>query len=244
MIVNREYHHWWSPHLERDMELLIFGHAGAKVLVFPTRGGRFYEYEELRIVDRLRPKLEQGHLQLFCVDSIDSESFYCWWAHPEGRINRHKQYEAYILNEVFPLMEEKNPHPCVISHGCSLGAFHAGNIAFRHPHLFQKLAAFSGRFDLTMEVEYFGDLFNGFYNEDIYFHTPAHFLTSLEGEEQLQHLRNMDIVLVVGAEDPFRENNEYICDLLRGKGANPALHVWDERAHRGYYWRRMAPLYI
>jgi esterase/lipase superfamily enzyme len=36
--MNREYHRWYSHRLGRDMELLIFGHAGAKVLVFPTRG--------------------------------------------------------------------------------------------------------------------------------------------------------------------------------------------------------------
>jgi esterase/lipase superfamily enzyme len=32
------------------MELLVFGHAGPKVLVFPTRDGRFYEYENLGLV--------------------------------------------------------------------------------------------------------------------------------------------------------------------------------------------------
>ena len=35
------------------MELLIFGHAGAKVLMFPTRDGRFWEYEALNVVGRL-----------------------------------------------------------------------------------------------------------------------------------------------------------------------------------------------
>lgn len=48
----------------------------------------------------LREKIENGSLQFFCLDGIDSESFYCWWAHPEGRINRHLQYEEYILHEV------------------------------------------------------------------------------------------------------------------------------------------------
>lgn len=242
--MNREYHKWWSWRLNREMELLIFGHAGAKVLVFPTRGGRFYEYENMRMVERLRDKIEQGYLQLYCVDSIDVESFYCWWAHPSGRIDRHLQYEEYILNEVLPLMHAKNPHPCVISHGCSLGAFHAANIAFRHPHLFQKLAAFSGRYDLTMNVEYFRDLFDGFYNESIYFNTPTHFLPGLGGEDRLQRLREMDIVLTVGQEDPFRENNEHLSDILRGKGVRHDLHFWNERAHQGYYWRRMVDIYL
>jgi hypothetical protein len=66
----------------------VFGHAGAKVIVFPTREGRFYEYENLRMTEVLRDKLEKGFLQLFCVDGIDSESFYCRWAHPSGRIQR------------------------------------------------------------------------------------------------------------------------------------------------------------
>ncbi len=140
--MNREYHQWWSPHLNRKMELLVFGHAGAKVLVFPTRNGRFFEYEKMRMVDKLQDKIDNGQLQLFCVDSIDSESYYCFWAHPSGRIKRHLSYEEYILREVLPFMNHRNQHPCTISHGCSLGAFHAANMVFRHPHLFQKLIGF------------------------------------------------------------------------------------------------------
>ncbi|MGO8070719.1 esterase, partial [Rhizobium leguminosarum] len=39
--------------LHRDMEMLVFGHAGAKVLVFPKRDGRFFEYEQLGLVASL-----------------------------------------------------------------------------------------------------------------------------------------------------------------------------------------------
>lgn len=242
--MNREYHRWWSPNLSRDMELLVFGHAGAKVLIFPTRGGRFYEYENLRIVDKLRDKIDNGHLQLFCIDSIDTESLYCFWAHPYGRIQRHIQYEEYILNEVFPFMNSRNAHSCTISHGCSLGAYHASNIAFRHPHLFNKLCAFSGRFDLTLEVESFSNLFSGFYNDDIYFHTPSHFLPNLNCAGKIEGLRNMDIVIVIGREDPFFDNNLHLSHILNQKGISHDLHIWDDRAHRGYYWRKMAPLYL
>lgn len=242
--MNREYHRWWSPRLKRDMELLIFGHAGAKVLVFPTRGARFYEYENLRIVDRIRSKIDAGFLQLYCVDSIDTESLYCYWAHPAGRIHRHTQYEEYILNEVLPLMSARNPHPCTISHGCSLGGYHAANIAFRHPHLFQKLCVFSGRFDLNLQVESFSNLFSGFYNDDVYFNTPSHFLPNLEHSDRLNQLRKMDIVLTIGKEDPFLENNLHMSRTLNNKGIEHRLHLWEGRAHRGYYWRRMAELYL
>lgn len=242
--MNREYHRWYSPHLWRDMELLIFGHGGAKVLVFPTRDGRFYEYEDLRLVDALRAKIEAGHLQLYCVDSVDWEGLYCGHCHPADRIRRHQQFEHYVLREVLPLMASKNRHPCTIAHGCSLGAFHAANIAFRHPHLFQKLCAFSGRYDLTLNVEDFRDLFDGHRDEHTYHHTPVQYLPHLECPWRLEHLRRMDIVMVIGREDPFLDNNRYLSDLLWRKGVWHALHEWHDRAHRGYYWRRMAPLYL
>lgn len=242
--MNREYHRWYSPRLHRDMELLVFGHAGAKVLVFPTREGRFYEYENLRLVNSLRHKIEAGHLQLYCVEGLADEIFYCWWRRPADRIGRYLQYEDYLLHEVLPFMAAKNSHECTISHGCSLGAYYAANIAFRHPHLFQKLAAFSGRYDLTMSIEHFGNLFDGYYDENIYFNTPCHFLPNLSDPGQIQALRRMDIVLVIGREDPFLDNNRHLSHILWEKGIPNALHEWDGRAHQGYYWRRMAPLYI
>jgi len=241
--MNREYHRWYSQRLGRDMELLIFGHAGAKVLVFPTRDGRFYEYEDLRIVESLHHKIEAGQLQLYCLDSIDWETFYCWWCRPADRVRRHGAFEDYILNEVLPLMASKNDHSCTIAHGCSFGAYHAANIAFRHPHLFQKLAAFSGRYDPTLNVEHFRDLLDGHRDEDVYYHTPVHYLKDLDGW-RLDALRRMDIVLVIGKEDPFLDNNRYLSEVLWTKGVWHALHEWDERAHRGHYWRKMAPLYV
>ena len=242
--MNREYHCWHSYRLGREMELLIFGHAGAKVLAFPTRDGRFYEYENLGIVDALAHKIQAGHIQLYCVDSIDRETFYCDWQHPSDRIQRHNQFEEYILNEVMPFMANKNPHPCTIINGCSLGAFHAANMAFRHPHLFQKLCAFSGRYDLTMSVDHFHNLFNNYYDENIYHNTPIHFLPLLDCDWRLQHLREMDIVFSIGKEDPFLGNNHHLSHILWSKGIWHAMHEWEGRAHRGRDWRQMVNLYI
>lgn len=73
--MQREYHRWYSERLGREMELLVFGHAGAKVLVFPTRDRRFYEYEQLHMVQQIAHKLETGQLQLLGVDSIDKATY-------------------------------------------------------------------------------------------------------------------------------------------------------------------------
>ena len=74
--MNREYHKWYSNRLGRDMEMLVFGHAGLPVMVFPTSGGRFFEFEDRDMIGAVAGRVEQGDLQFFCVDSIDMESWY------------------------------------------------------------------------------------------------------------------------------------------------------------------------
>ena len=48
--MKREYHKWSSPALGRDMEMLVFGHAGMPVMVFPSSCGRFFEFEDRGMV--------------------------------------------------------------------------------------------------------------------------------------------------------------------------------------------------
>ena len=242
--MNREYLRWYSQRLHREMELLVFGHAGAKVLMFPTRDGGFWEYEQLGIVGSLADKIEAGQLQLYCIEGLARESFYGSNCHPAERVRRHAAFEEYVLNEVLPLMAQKNPHDCTIVHGCSLGAFQAASLVFRHPHLFRKLVAFSGRYDLTMSVESFSDLFDGYYDEAVYFHTPTHFLPGLSGDWRVDRLRQVEIVLTIGSDDPFLENNRYLSRLLGEKQIGHQLHLWEGRAHRAGAWRKMAALYI
>jgi len=238
--MHREYHRWHSPHLGRDMELLTFGHGGARVIVFPTRVGRFYDYENWGLIDALREKIDQGWLQLCCIDSVDAESFYCDWCPPADRIARHKQYEDYVLNEVVPFTQRQNPGSPLIAHGCSMGAYHAVNIAMRHPRLFCRVVAFSGRYDLTRGVGPFRDLFDGYYNEDVYFHNPSHFVPNLSDSGELDLMRRMQVTIAIGEADSFLENNLQFRDALQEKGIQPSFHIWSGEAHKARYWREMA----
>lgn len=242
--MERKYHKWFSPHLKRDMELLVFGHSGTKVLFFPPRMGRFYDYENWRVINALKDKIEKGYLQVFCLDSIDTETFYNNSAHPGHRIYRHCLYEKYILEEVFPLMERVNSNTNIISAGCSLGAYHAVNIAMRHPSKFCKVVGMSGRYDLTFSKAYFNDLMSGYNNEDVYFNMPVQYLKNVEDSEYLDQIKKMDIVLVIGKEDLFLENNYQLKSILDAKGIPYQFYEWDEEAHKAYYWRKMVPLYI
>ncbi len=227
------------------MRLLRFGHAGQRVLIFPTRDGSFHEYEDLRIIEAMRPWIEAGHMQLVCLENIAHESLYCFWCRPEDRLRRYLAYERYVLHEVMPWWEDVSPSPPgFVAHGLSLGAFMATNMALRHPHLFHRLVAFSGRFDLTQAMESFTDLLQGHYDDTVYFNTPLHFLPNLDDERLLHAVRGLKVCLVVGRDDPFLAQNQALHDTLLAKGGQSALHVWDGRAHQGGAWRRMAPLYL
>jgi esterase/lipase superfamily enzyme len=226
------------------MELLVFGHAGARVLVFPTREGRFYDFEDWGLVRSLEETICAGNIQLYCLDSVDSESFYCRHCPAVARLARHSQYEKYILEEVLPLSALINPESCLIAHGCSIGAYHAVNIALRRPELFHRIVALSGRYDLTQAVGIFPNLFEGYYSEELYFNTPNHFVLGLSDETVLGLMRRMNIVLAVGEDDPFRASTEALSEALWRRGVGNDLAIWPGEAHRARCWREMVKRYL
>lgn len=241
--MNREYHKWHSPALGREMELLVFGHAGPRMLVFPSRKQRFFEYEEHGMIHALRLPLLAGELQLVCVDGVDEESLYCFDKCPEHRIDRHLEFERYLLEEVLPFFARLNPHPSLTSHGCSFGAYHAMALALRHPEHFQRVLAFSGRYDLTLNSGDFHTLFHGFYDERLRSIMPSHFVPELLPGRQLRHIRRLRLTLVIGEEDPFYGDNLALSEAFTAKKIPHTLHTWVGNAHRFRYWRQMARIY-
>lgn len=159
--MKREWHKWFSPQLGRDMELLVFGHAGIPTIVFPTSCGRFYEFEDNGMVQAVQQKIERGELQLVCVDSIDKESWYNRSIGPRWRVARHIQYENYVMNEVIPLIRSLGNQGQISVMGASFGGYHAVNIALRHPDVFRASLAMGAAFDLS-------DFLDGYYDDECY----------------------------------------------------------------------------
>ena len=242
--MKREYHKWVSGHLKREMEFLVFGHAGRPVIFFPTRTARFYDYEDWNVIEAVQDNIERGEIQVYCIDSIDQESFYCKEVTPAERIQRHIQFEKYILFELLPFVKYKNNHPYIIAAGCSLGAYHALNIAFRHPLCFNKVLAMSGRYDLTLQMEYFDDLFDRFRNEDIYFHMPSQYIPLINDQNYVNQIRKLDITLVIGEEDIFLENNQQLHEILNRKNIPHQFFTWEGEAHKAKYWKEMLRIYL
>lgn len=235
--MNREHHRWYSPSLGRDMELLIFGHAGARLLVFPTSMGRFYEWEDHGMIGAMYEHIERGWLQVYCIDSVDKDSWYARWKHPVDRARHQTAYENYITREVLALTRQKNPNPFMITTGASFGAYHAVNFALRHPHLVGRTIGMSGFYDITRWSEGYGA-------DEVYFHNPCAYIPNEHDPARLAAIRNVDIILVVGRDDPLLGNNEHFSHLLWDKAIWHALRIWDGWCHDWPYWQDMLRLYV
>ena len=236
--MKRDYHVWHSPSLDRQMEMLVYGHGGTPLLVFPTSRGRFFEYEEAGMISALSYQINNGCNQVFCVDSVDAESWYNYGAHSGHRLFRHSQYEAYILNEVLPLIRSLNHTPFLVATGCSFGAYHATNLAFRHPDLIQKIICLGGSFDIRQFI-------HGYYDDTAYFNAPFDYLPGLNDGWYLDHLRRMKIILGTGERDICLQENVRLSQLLNDKGIGHWLDVWGNgTAHDWPWWRAMIQKYI
>jgi esterase/lipase superfamily enzyme len=235
--MNREFHAWYSPRLGRTMELLVFGHAGARVIVFPSSMGKFFEWEDRGMVRALGHAIGSGHIQLYCVDSVDQESWYAKWKHPHGRAQRHDEFDRYLMQEVIPFSEWKNPNPFLIATGASFGGYHALDFGLRHPEKVRRILAMSALADIRRFTD-------GYWDHTTYFHNPVEFLANEHDQRRLDELRWCDVIMAVGREDPLLASNQALSDVLWRKGIWNALRVWDGMAHDWPYWEKMLHQYL
>jgi esterase/lipase superfamily enzyme len=235
--MKRAYHHWHSSALGRDMELLVFGDQGARVVAFPTSMGRFHDWEDRGMVQALTEHLERGLLQLYCVDSVDSESWYNAEISPAQRAQRHTQYDRYVSDEVLPFSARHNDTPLVVAAGTSFGGYHAVNFGLRHADEVDRILSMSGLCDIRRFV-------GGYYDENVYFNNPVDYLGNEHEPSRLDALRHLDIILAVGRDDGLAASNRQLSEVLWSKDIWHALRLWDGFAHDWPVWQRMAQLYI
>jgi esterase/lipase superfamily enzyme len=236
--MNREYHKGYSQELHRDMEALVFGHAGTPLLVFPTSMGKFFEYEDRGMIGTLAPKIERGELQVFCPDAVDTESWYNKGVHPRVRVMRHLQYERYLLHEFLPFLRWKNPARQLGVTGCSFGGYHCVNFALKHPDVVTHCVSMSGAFDIHQFLD-------GYYDDDCYFNNPPDFVPNLSDDWFLSRYRQMKIVLGSADWDICLDQNVKLSAALNGKAIPHWLDIWNDNSkHDWPLWLRMAGKYF
>jgi esterase/lipase superfamily enzyme len=201
--------------------VLVFGHGGRPVLVFPSAERSRYEWEEHGMVDAVRELIEAGRATLYCVDSRDSETWFDDWLPREERARRHEAYERWVLERV--------EGDGVLTAGVSMGAFHAANLTLRRPDRFPLALCFSGVYDL--DAVGWGERGDAFY-----FNNPADYVANLDSSPA-------SLLLVVGRglwEDTTGalEQTLRFAALLETKGIRHELDVWGEEAlHDWPAWR-------
>lgn len=229
--MNREHHAWHSPSLDRWMELLVFGHGGEPVIVFPSSCGRFYEWEDFGMVATLANKLNEGRLQLFCLDSVDAESWYNKGVHPAVRIARDDQYDRYLVHEVVPFVAGRNGRPITVA-GASFGGYHAVDKGLRHPDVFAKVLSMSGAYDMVSFLD-------GHSDQGTYLRQPFQYLPRLDDEWFIERLKRQTIILAVGDQDFLLGQNQGLSGLLWSKGIGNHLDIWGGYVHDWPAWKEM-----
>jgi esterase/lipase superfamily enzyme len=234
----RDHLIWDSPALlGQRMDLLVFGHAGERVLAFPTSRGSYHEWDDRHMPRVLAADLEAGKLQLFCAATIDAASWYDEAISIPERAAWQGRFDECLLEEVVPRTEALNANPVLVTAGASFGGYHALNFACRHPELVRRTLSMSGLPDIRR-------LTSGWSDDAVYFQNPAQFLQLEHDPIRLAALRRMDIVLAVGHDDPLRPANEQFSWMLWNKGIGNALRIWDGWAHDWPFWEQMLAMYI
>jgi esterase/lipase superfamily enzyme len=236
--VNREYHKWFSHNLGRDMEMLVFGHAGVPVICFPTSGGTYRELEDRGLVAGVGWKIDNGEIQLFCVDAVDQDGWYNKNIPPGWRIRRQIQFQSYITDEVAQLVRQKNDNPRLVTLGCSFGGYHAVNIALRRPDLFSGFMSMSGAFDMTSFLD-------GYYDDDVYFNSPTHYMANMHDSWFLDRYRRNTYLLCTGWDDQCLGQNQLLSSLMGRHSVPHRLEIWGTwNSHDWPTWERQMQTYL
>jgi esterase/lipase superfamily enzyme len=232
-------HGWFSERLGKQMEFLHFGHAGAPIVVFPTTLGNQYEFSDRKMVDPIAWKIDQGLIQIFCVDSINNESWYNDHIHPHEKVRRHVLYEDYLISEFLPYVRNKVNTEYLILLGCSFGGFHAINFALKHPEMVDKAIGLSGSYTIQ-------GFLDGYYDDLCYYNNPAHYMQHMSDPYYIDcYNTKTELTLVTSDLDPCRERNEYFHKVLSDRGIRHNYYFWDNGiGHDWPYWQQMIGHYV
>jgi esterase/lipase superfamily enzyme len=99
--MNERYIRWWTPHMSRDFEMLVFGDGrDLPLILFPTSFGRHTQNKDFGLTGACAPFVDAGKITIYCPDSADLDGFYNKGIHPADRMRTHNAYERVIVDDV------------------------------------------------------------------------------------------------------------------------------------------------
>lgn len=224
---------FYSGHLNREIELLVFGSWGYPIVVFPSSLGRYYQVKDFGLIHSVRDFVESGKVKIFSVDAIDSDSWYAKHLHPSQRVKNYMLYDKFLYHELIPQIQEECNTERVGVAGCSFGGFHAASFAFKHPDKVDHLMSMSGAFDMKSFMD-------GYYDQDFYFCNPIDFMA----HEQGWRYGHMKIILGTSEWDICLNSNVQMSGVLNRIGVEHWLNIWGWEKHDWPLWLKMFPNYL
>ena len=234
---------WHSARLDRMMNIRVYGApTGVPILVFPTQDAMSDNFENFGMIEAVADDLRRGRIQLFCVDTVDTETWSNLWGDKTWRAQRQEQYYAYIIDEVVPrIYVENTSRRLPIAAGCSLGGLHAAIVFFRRPDLFDGVLSLSGVYDAKFFT-------NGWMNDVLYDNSPLDFLANMPGDHPYIDLYNRRrIVLCVGQgrwEEEGRRTTALMGDVLYSKDIHAWVDFWGYDVDHDWDWWKKQLVYF
>ena len=238
-----EYHEFYSSSLGRTMAFKSYGHAGKPIIVFPSSGGSFYEYEDFGMIEACSSLIEEGVVRFYTPDSVDQESWLNKGMWPGDMARMHNAYDSYIVNELVPFIwAHSGWQGGLMTTGCSMGGYHSANFYFRHPDVFDSMIALSGLYDARFFV---GSNMSDPY---VYFNSPVDYLANLNDPKYLEAYRNGNIIVCTGLgkweEDTIRDTR-LLKEILDSKGVLAWIDFWGSDVdHDWPWWRVQMPYFL
>jgi esterase/lipase superfamily enzyme len=232
---------WYSERLGKEMPIATYGYFGFALLLVPTAAADFLEYERFQLLDELAPFINAGQVKVFSINSINNESWLNNEMEPHHKAIRHQQFNAYVFDEVIPFIRNStSPETPIITCGASFGALHSMNLFLKRPDLINGVLALSGVYDLTEYTK-------GFFNDDVYFNSPQHYMPNLEDHYTLEKIRSSAHIHIFSGsgdyEDPGAAGS--FAQILYNKGIRYELDIWGtEWKHDWPTWRHCLPHYL
>ena len=235
-----EYFKEYSPALGRDMEFMVYGHAGWPVLYIPCQDGRFHDFGDFHMADTLAPWIDSGQIIVFSVDTIDKETWSDKNGDPYWRARRHEQWMSYLFSEMAPRMLEWTSQDGIIAFGCSLGATHAANLYLRRPDLFNGCLALSGIYTAD-----YG--FGGYMDEVVYQNSPVHYMANLPQDHPYIGIFNRQRTAICVGLGPWEipDSTRQLADTFYRKGNHTWVDFWGyDCTHDWPWWYKQATYFI
>jgi esterase/lipase superfamily enzyme len=224
---------FYSHILSRDINILISGHWGYPILMFPTSMGDYLQNKEFGLLDTVDDLVDAGKIKLYNIETIDFQSFYAKHLPAQTKIYNFNLYTQFLKEELVPAIQiECSVHRIAVA-GCSFGGYHCTNFAFKNPNLVAHLFSMSGAFSIKSFMK-------NHYDDNVYFNEPMDFMNHVESWKY----NHMNIVLGTSDGDICRDDNLKMSRLLANKSIN---HWYDEKpwaSHDWPLWKLMFSEYV